>query len=119
MRPFAATQNSLTWSTNLLRLFLVRDVQVLDDILVRRYFRFSDEGGAFLDHKASRLQISNQLRTRVKFTAFLDRDIAMHFALNNNGLALNFSANIRVFADRQNTVNGGNLAFQISIKNEF
>ena len=54
----------------------------------------------------------------MKFTTFLHRNVSMHFAFHNHGLALHLAAHIRILPNCQNTVDRGNLALQISIKDE-
>src|ERR1700693_1727182 len=54
----------------------------------------------------------------MKFTTFLHRNVSMHFAFHNHGLALHLAAHIRILPNCQNTVDRGNLALEISIKHE-
>src|SRR5271165_7516683 len=54
----------------------------------------------------------------MKFTTFLHRNVSMHFAFYNHGLALHLTVHIRILPNCQNTVDRGNLALQISIKDE-
>ena len=54
----------------------------------------------------------------MKFTTFLHRNVSMHFAFHNHGLALHLAAHIRILPNCQNTIDRGNLALEISIKDE-
>src|SRR6202043_618868 len=54
----------------------------------------------------------------MKFTTFLHRNGSMPFAFHNHGLALHLAAHIRILPNCQNTVDRGNLALEISIKDE-
>jgi hypothetical protein len=62
-RPLAATQNSLTWSTDFLQLFFVRrrSTQIFNDIFIRSHLSLADERSAFLNHKARCCQVPDQL----------------------------------------------------------
>src|SRR5438132_14238365 len=55
----------------------------------------------------------------MKLTAFLYCNVSVHLAFHDNGLALHFAAHICILPNRQNTVHRGNLAFKISVKDEF
>src|ERR1700730_10985636 len=54
----------------------------------------------------------------MKFATFLDRNVSMHFAFHNHGLALHLAAHISILTNCQNTVDRGKLALQISIQDK-
>jgi len=74
----------------------------------------ADEGCAFFDHEARRLQIALKRTPRLQLAAFAHGDVAMHFAVNGDRFCLDLAANISVFTDRQNTI-GIDLAFDLAV----
>ena len=81
-------------------------------------FRLSNKGGPFLDHETRRLEIALQGAARLQFTPFAHRDVALHFAVDRNGLGFNLAANIGVLANGEDAI-GMNLALDFSIDQKF
>jgi len=64
------------------------------------------------------LQVSNQFGMLTKFASFPNGDITVHFSAHNSDLTLYITADIRILAYCQNTVDRGNLTVQVPIKNQ-
>src|ERR1700674_2647106 len=77
----------------------------------------ADEGAAFFDHEACRLQITLQRAPRLQFAAFSDGDVAAHFPIHRDRFCFDLALDVRVLADRQDTV-GIDFTFDLAVNQE-
>ncbi len=77
-----------------------------------------DEGRALFDDDAHGLQIAKKLGVGFEFAALLDSHVAVHCAVDRNGLRANLTFYNRVFSKDERTFRD-DLAFKLAVENEF
>ena len=77
-----------------------------------------DEGCALFDDDAHGLQIAKKLGVGFEFAALLDSHVAVHCAVDRDGLRANLTFHNRIFPKDECAL-GDDLTIQLAVKNEF
>ena len=77
-----------------------------------------DEGCALFDDDAHGLQVTQKLGVGFEFAALLDSHVAVHCAVDRDGLRANLAFHNRIFSKNERTFRD-DLAFEFAVENEF
>ncbi len=87
-------------------------------VAVRRDFGVADEGGAFLDDDAHGFEVAEEFRVGLEFAALLDGDIAVHGAVDGDGLRADLAFDSGVLAKDERAF-GDDFAVEFAVENHF
>ena len=77
-----------------------------------------DEGRALFDDDTHGLQVAKKFGIGFEFATLLDSHVAVHCAVDRNGLRANLTFDNRVFSKDERTFRD-DLAFKLAVENEF